>query len=133
MNQQPLILLVDDEQDLREVFGTKLRSAGYRIEEAENGVIGLEKARALQPDLILMDVKMPGMSGPETILKMKEDPQIKHLKFVFLTSLGDPDPEGQELDEKYAEEFGAAAYIHKTDNLEIISNKVREVLEGATK
>lgn len=128
MDSQPLILIIDDEADLREMFSLKLSSSGYRIEMAENGVLGMEKAKVLHPDLILLDVKMPGLSGPETLLKIREDETLKSLPVLFLTSLGDPMPEGQELDEKFAKEFGANGYIHKTDNLDKIVESVRKVL-----
>ena len=128
MDSQPLILIVDDEADLREMFSLKLSSSGYRIETAENGVLGLEKAKAVHPDLILLDVRMPGLTGPETLLKMRDDEALKTVPIMFLTSLGDPLPEGQELDEKFAKEFGANGYIHKTDNLDKIVESVRKVL-----
>jgi len=128
MDTQPLVLIVDDEADLREMFSLKLSASGYRVETAENGVIAIEKAKELHPDIVLLDVKMPGLSGPETLLRMKKEELLKDIPIIFLTSLGDPMPEGQELDEKYAEEFGASGYIHKTDNLDKIVERVREQL-----
>lgn len=128
MDTQPLVLIVDDEADLREMFSLKLSASGYRVETAENGVIAIEKAKELHPDIVLLDVKMPGLSGPETLLRMKKEELLKDIPIIFLTSLGDPMPEGQELDEKYAEEFGANGYIHKTDNLDKIVERVREQL-----
>jgi DNA-binding response OmpR family regulator len=71
---------------------------------------------------------MPGLNGPETLLKIREDETLKTVPVMFLTSLGDPMPEGQELDEKFAMEFGANGYIHKTDNLDKIVESVRKIL-----
>ena len=93
----PLVLIVDDEQDFLEIFGTKLSSAGFRIETAENGEEGIEKAKKLQTDLVLMDVKMPNINGAEAVLKLKDDPDTKNIKIIFLTNLGDPQEEAQAI------------------------------------
>ena len=90
MAEQKLILIVDDEPAFREIFGAKFAADGFRIETAENGQIGIEKAKALKPDLILMDVNMPVMDGATAVLKFRDDPETKDLKVVFLTNLGDP-------------------------------------------
>jgi DNA-binding response OmpR family regulator len=128
MDSQPLVLIIDDEADLREMFSLKLTASGYKVDTAENGVLGMERAKEVHPDLILLDVRMPGLNGPETLLKIREDETLKTVPVMFLTSLGDPMPEGQELDEKFAMEFGANGYIHKTDNLDKIVESVRKIL-----
>ncbi len=86
MDETPLILIVDDEAAFREIFSAKLGADGYRVETAENGEIGLAKAKALKPSLILMDVRMPVMDGPTAVLKLREDPETKDIKVAFLTS-----------------------------------------------
>lgn len=131
MLDQPLILVVDDEPDFREIFGTKLSSVGYRVETAENGEEGVKKAKALKPDLILMDVKMPVLDGAGAVLKLRDDPDTKNLKVVFLTSLGDPRAEMQEMSRKFSTEFGAQGYIRKTDSLEDLVDHVKGFLQGA--
>lgn len=128
MPDQPLILIVDDEPDFREIFGTKLSSVGYRIETAENGEEGVKKAKAIKPDLILMDVKMPVLDGAGALLKLRDDPETKSLKVVFLTSLGDPRAEMQEMSRRFSTEFGAQGYIRKTDSLEDLVDQVKGFL-----
>lgn len=128
MADQPLILIVDDEPDFREIFGAKLSADGYRIETAENGEIGVQKAKQLKPDLILMDVKMPVMDGASAVLKLREDPETKNMKVAFLTSLGDPRMEMQDINKKFSEEFGAQGYLKKTDDLDVLSAKIKEFL-----
>jgi len=126
--QNPLILVVDDEPDFREIFGTKLRAEGYRVETAENGETGLKKIKDLKPDLVLMDVKMPIMDGATAVLKMRDDPDMKDIKVAFLTSLGDPRLEMQEINEKFSKQFGAQGYLKKTDDLDVLCEKIKEFL-----
>ena len=127
MAEQPLILVVDDEASFREIFSMKLKAAGYRVETAENGAQGIEKAKSIRPTLILMDVNMPVMDGPTAVLKLREDPDpgIKNTKIAFLTSLGDPHREMQDLNIKYSEDFGASGYLKKTDDLDTLVERIK--------
>ncbi|MBU6501102.1 MAG: response regulator [Patescibacteria group bacterium] len=129
MPEPKLILIVDDEPDFREIFSTKLSSLGYRTETAANGEEGVKKAKVLKPDLILMDVKMPKMGGAEAVLALRNDPDTKDIKAVFLTSLGDPRAEMQEINRKFSSEFGAQGYIKKTDDLDSIMEKIQAFLQ----
>ena len=124
----PLILVVDDEPAFREIFSIKLNAAGYRVETAENGAIAIEKAKMLRPDLILMDVKMPVMDGATAALQLLGDPETKDIKMVFLTSIGDPQAEMEEMHRKISAEFGMQGYLRKTDDLDILSEKIKEFL-----
>jgi CheY-like chemotaxis protein len=128
MTETPLVLIVDDEADFREIFKTKLSAAGFHVETAENGQMGVEKAKQLKPNLILMDVKMPVMDGATTALKLQEDPETKGITVAFLTSLGDPRAEMRGPDQKFAEDFGAAQYLKKTDDLDSVVEKVKALL-----
>lgn len=128
MSSEPLILVIDDEPDFRQIFGTKLSAAGFRVETAENGDEGIQKAKALYPDLVLMDVKMPVLDGVSALLKLKEDPATKNIKVAFLTSLGDPRAEIQEMNRHFSKELGALDYIRKTDDLSIVVQRVWALL-----
>ncbi len=131
MADQPLILIIDDELVFLEIFGAKLSAAGFKVETAISGAAGIEKAKMIKPNLILMDVKMPGMSGAEALLKIKEDAAIKDIKVVFLTSLGDPRAEMlelQDVDVKFATGSGALGYLRKTDDLDSIVERVKSFL-----
>lgn len=129
MTDTPLILIVDDEQDFLEIFGTKLSSAGFRVETAGDGEEGIEKAKKLQPDLVLMDVRMPNISGSEAVLRLKDDPDTKNIKIVFLTSLGEPQEEAQSISSSFSKSFGADGYIRKTDDLDDLVEKVKKILQ----
>lgn len=128
MAEQKLILIVDDEPAFREIFGAKFAADGFRVETAANGQIGIEKANALKPDLILMDVNMPVMDGATAVLKLRDDPETKDLKVVFLTNLGDPQKEIQELNHKLSQDFGAQGYLRKTDDLDSLNERVKAFL-----
>ena len=128
MNQPPLLLIVDDEINFLEILRTKLAAAGFRVETAGNGREGIQKAKDLNPDLILMDVKMPEMDGLNAVSELKRDPATKDLKIIFLTNLGESDTNMQEIDEKFSMDFGATGYIKKTDDLDSMVQRIRSFL-----
>ena len=81
----PLILVVDDYQDAREMYAEYLQFSGFRVAEARNGIEALEQAFALKPDLILMDLSLPGIDGWEATKQLKADERTKHIPVVALT------------------------------------------------
>ena len=87
MEQTPLILVVDDEQNFLEIFRAKLTAEGYRVETATGGVAGIARAKELKPNLILMDVKMPDMEGTKAAMLLREDEDLKDTKIVFRPAL----------------------------------------------
>ena len=81
----PLILVVDDYQDAREMYAEYLQYSGFRVAEAKNGNEAVTQARALKPDLILMDLSLPGMDGWEATRVLKADEETRHIPIVALT------------------------------------------------
>ena len=81
----PLILVVDDYQDAREMYAEYLQFSGFRVAEARNGNEAVERAFALKPDLILMDLSLPGMDGWEATRRLKADEATKDIPIVALT------------------------------------------------
>ena len=81
----PLILVVDDYQDAREMYAEYLQFSGFRVAEARNGNEAVERAFALKPDLILMDLSLPGMDGWEATRRLKADEATKKIPIVALT------------------------------------------------
>jgi len=81
----PLILVVDDYQDAREMYAEYLQFSGFRVAEARNGNEAVEKAFALKPDLILMDLSLPGMDGWEATRRLKADDATRRIPVVALT------------------------------------------------
>jgi len=127
MHTPPLILLIDDEAQIRDLYSTKLTAAGFDVVQAVNGLSGYELAKEKKPDLILLDMRMPVMDGAETISKLKDDPVTKDIDVIFLTGLSDR-PEAIETDVKAAREVGAVDYIKKGIDLNEIVKTVRKYL-----
>ena len=84
-DQGPLILVVDDYEDAREMYAEYLRFCGFRVAEARNGNEALEQAFSLMPDLILMDLSLPGMDGWEATRQLKADERTRQIPIVALT------------------------------------------------
>ena len=88
-NMGSLVLIVDDEYIGRETLQSVLEGEGYELEMAENGYQTIEKAKQLLPDVILLDVMMPGMTGFEVCQRIRSDPQIAEIPIIILTALDD--------------------------------------------
>jgi putative two-component system response regulator len=84
-----MVLIVDDEYIGRETLQSVLEGEGYELEMAENGLQAIEKAKKLLPDVILLDVMMPGMTGFEVCQRIRNDPQIAEIPIIILTALDD--------------------------------------------
>ena len=85
------VLIVDDEYSGRETLQSVLEGEGYELIMAENGLQAIEKAKAYQPDVILLDVMMPGMTGFEVCERIRSDPQVAEIPIIILTALDDRD------------------------------------------
>jgi len=81
----PLVLIVDDFADNREMYSQFLEFSGYRVAEAQNGHEALEKAFALQPDLVVMDLSLPGLDGWEATRRLKSDERTRATPVIALT------------------------------------------------
>ena len=82
---QPLVLVVEDYQDAREMYAAYLQFSGYRVAEASNGLEAVEKARELLPAIILMDLALPKMDGWEATRLLKADERTRNIPIVALT------------------------------------------------
>lgn len=79
------IMVVDDEESIRELVSAVLENSGFHVIAVSSGEECLNELKKMQPDLILMDMMMPRMSGRETVEKIRADSKTKNLKVVFLT------------------------------------------------
>lgn len=86
MNTPPLVLLVDDFEDNRDLYEEYLLYKGYDVLAAANGTDGVRIARERHPDIILLDLRMPGMSGQEALLQIKAHPDLARVPVVALTA-----------------------------------------------
>jgi two-component system, cell cycle response regulator DivK len=82
---QPLVLVVEDYQDAREMYAAYLQFSGYRVAEATNGVEAIEQAQQLMPDIILVDLALPKMDGWEATRRLKSDDRTRNIPIVALT------------------------------------------------
>jgi len=82
------ILIIEDDKFLRELIVQKLLKEGYEIFEAVDGEDGIKKIKEQKPDLVLLDLILPGIDGFEVLSKMKEEPQISSIPVIILSNLG---------------------------------------------
>jgi len=129
MRDKPLILIVDDEKSLLEIMSMKLASSGFDPVVAYNAKEAVDAAAKINPDLILMDIHMPGgETGTDAALEIKQNPATKHIKIAFLSSLKDPWPSTMSERDKLTKELGIEEFIDKTGDLNMIVSRVKEVL-----
>ena len=82
---EPLVLVVEDYQDAREMYVAYLQFSGFAVAEAANGIEAIEKTRELLPDIVLMDLALPRMDGWEATRRLKNDERTRHIPIVALT------------------------------------------------
>jgi CheY-like chemotaxis protein len=87
---QKTILIIDDQPFFITMQQNMLQRQGYRVLSASNGTEGLAQAKKNKPDIILLDVEMPGVDGIEICRQMKDDPELKHIPVIILTATQDP-------------------------------------------
>jgi two-component system, OmpR family, alkaline phosphatase synthesis response regulator PhoP len=116
------ILIVDDETDLLDLIEYNLEKEGYNVLKAENGQEGIRLARKHSPDLIILDVMMPKMTGIEVCKVLKEDNDLKSKPVIFLTARGDEKTEIEGL------EIGADDYLMKPISTSKLVSRIRVVL-----
>ena len=132
MHNPPLILVIDDEPNLLEIAAIRLKSAGYATETAGDAVAGFEAAKKLLPDLILLDINMPGVNGTEAFLDFRKDQALKDTKITFFTNMSAPWP-GIVSREKFAQELGAVGFIDKAKDLDTLGDRIGQILAGTKK
>lgn len=103
------ILIIEDEKFLLEMYQSRFEKDGYQVLTAMSGRKGLELAQKEKPDLIILDILMPGMDGYEVIKKLKKDSQTEKIPILVFSNLGQPEEINQGL------KLGADDYIIKTD------------------
>lgn len=117
-----MILVVEDERDIRELIAFTLRFGGLEVEVAANGEAGIAKAIELQPKLIIMDVRMPRMSGFEACEALKAHPSTRDIPIVFLSA------KGQAAEIQRGLEVGAIEYILKPFAPDDLLKQVNQIL-----
>ena len=121
------ILIADDEPDILEIISFNLQKEGYEVYTAKDGNDALIKAKLHQPDLIILDVMMPGKTGIEACKILRTQPQFENTIIVFLTALSDETSEVKGL------ETGADDYITKPISTKVLTSKVNSLFRRVTK
>ena len=105
----PKIAIVEDDQAISQMYRIKFEAESYEVETAENGKLGLALCESMKPDIILLDLMMPEMTGDEMLAKLRATDWGKKIKVVILTNMGE-----QEIPEK-VKQLGVSAVILKAD------------------
>lgn len=121
------ILVVDDDRDVAQTVELALRRRGFKVMMANSGVEALKVLRRYEPDLVILDVLMPGMSGLEVCRRLRSDPKTESLPIIFLTA------RGQERDRIEGLRAGADDYLGKPFSLEELLLRVTAVLRRSHK
>lgn len=116
------LLLVDDEPDILEFVGYNLKKEGYTVYAANNGAEGVELAKKHKPNLVLLDVMMPGMDGIETCDIMRSIPELKNVIIAFLTA------RGEDYSQVAGFEAGADDYITKPIKPKVLLSRLKALL-----
>ena len=118
------ILIAEDERDIRDLIQFTLMFAGHKITVAANGAEALELAPKVKPDLIMMDVRMPKMTGYEACREMKKIEEIKNVPVIFLSA------KGQDEEKQTGIEAGAIAYILKPFAPDELTRQIADILKA---
>ena len=118
------ILIAEDERDIRDLIQFTLTFAGHKITAAANGAEALELAPKVKPDLIMMDVRMPKMTGYEACREMKKIDDIKNIPVIFLSA------KGQDEEKQTGIEAGAVAYILKPFAPDDLTRQIADILKA---
>ena len=116
------ILIVDDDEDTLLVIEKILSGADYKIFRAKSGKECIEQAEKIFPDVIVMDIMMPGLDGIATVLKLKATEKVSSIPIIICTAVR----EGE--DEIVARNLGVVDYVRKTSNMEGLVAKIKKVL-----
>jgi len=103
------VLIIEDDSETLSMYSLALDKAGFEVIPGVDGKDGLEKAKSRRPDLILLDIILPGVSGFDVLEELKRDPNLHTTPVVMLTNLG------HEADLRRAQELGADRYLVKAD------------------
>lgn len=116
------ILVVDDLADNSYLLQTILETEGYRVEVADNGYAALEKIFANPPDLVLLDVMMPGMNGFEVTRRVRQNPDLPFIPILLITGYTEPTPaDGFDI--------GADGFIRKPVDFDELLQRIQAILQ----
>ena len=122
MTKPASILVVDDDPEIVTMLSTRLTKRGYKVSTANDGTSALALAKREKPDVVLLDVMMPGKSGWEVARALKQDPVTEHVKIVMVTAIG------EKTNELTAPIYGADAHVDKPFEFEALERVIKKLL-----
>jgi CheY-like chemotaxis protein len=122
----PKILIAEDEPDIRELITLTLQFSGYEVVSTKDGAEAVDVAQNGHFDLILMDVRMPRMTGYEACRRLRQNEKTKHIPVVFLSA------KGQEAEVQAGLNAGANQYILKPFAPDMLTRRIEEILNGTS-
>lgn len=128
METKKVVLVVDDVPEIIEVITTVLSRDNIEALVAVSGQEGIDMAKEHQPDLILLDFKMPDMDGAETLEKLRQDPATKDIKVIFLTAFGNIKKLEMEMEPEHAAIIGDTPVIQKGGDIGVLRDTIRKYL-----
>jgi len=126
-DQKKKIVIIDDEKSFVTILTTALEKAGFEVKGYSDSQEALQNILEEKPDVVLLDILMPGLNGFEVFKHLKQDLKEKAVKILFLTNLEETES-GIKIDDNFALSVGADGYIKKTDDLEKMIEKIKGYL-----
>ena len=121
------ILVVDDAETIRKIAGELLTSAGYHVLKAQDGQQALKLIHRERPDLIVLDLVMPEMSGFDVFREIRQDPRVKHIPILIMSEV----ISGQQAHD-FLDKFGVASFMSKAQMMTSLVSRVQEILSEQT-
>jgi len=116
------IVIVEDEHDMADLVATRLRREGYKVDVAHDGIEGFDLIRSEPPNLVLLDIMLPGMSGTEIAAKLRDDPRTVGVPIIMLTA------RSEESDIVVGLKFGADDYVTKPFSMSVLVARIDALL-----
>lgn len=124
--QKPRLLLVEDEEDIAALIKLQAEISGYKLHVEVDGLNGLRAIEREKPDLIILDIMLPGQSGLDVCRKVKSNPELKNIPVIMISA------KSEELDVVLGLELGADDYVTKPFSAKILFSRIRAVLRRGT-
>jgi len=118
------ILLVEDNEEVRELLALFMTRLGYKVFEVATGLEAIDRASTVRPDLIMMDIRLPGINGAEATARLKANPSTRNIPVLIITGYA------AGIDTRLALDEGAAEILHKPIDVTILSNVLRRYLSS---
>ncbi len=121
--EKAVVLVADDDPEILSLLSIRLNRAGYQVLEAADGEQTLAKVRESYPDVVILDVMMPGKNGWEVAKEIRHDPRFKNMGIIMLTAIG------EKINEMTSPLYGADDYVDKPFEFADLEKKISIVLE----